>query len=372
MELFDCRKELTKDKRRSCRKSAITKVKNEWIKRLSFGPKKKENYLTNIWLSIFAVNIRNIPNPYWIYNQINSIQEYQFKNYEDLIFSQIRNPGFLAYLNAFRNKKDNPNENLGRELLELYTLGVGNFSEEDVKNTALVLTGLMLDKNNNVKVSEKLRYRGETTILGKSKIFDLKSLIKLLVYHPKTAENISKRFCNYLLGEEVTTNEINQVIKNFKESNLDLKTLYSSLLNNEKYLKAKEFGTRLIDPITLVTKSIFLIGSNHQNNYIIGSKILSLMGQPLFEPPNPAGWPYGEGWISSSRNSNRRKGLRMLLRDEEIWDTRKTPNYLKKSLVPFKPLYLTLPCESNKENIAKLFADPSWNFSGPIDLNFKI
>ena len=94
------------------------------------------------------------------------------------------------------------------------------------------------------------------------------------------------------------------------------------------------------------------------------------MGQPLFEPPNPSGWPFGEGWISSSRNLNRRKGVKMLIRDEEIWDSRKTPNYLQKSLVPFGPINFNLPSKPTRENITKLLTDPSWNFEGPIDLKF--
>ena len=85
-------------------------------------------------------------NPHWIIKQINSIKNYQFTNYEKLLYSQLSNPGLLSYFNAFRTKENDLNENLGRELLELYTVGEGNFSEEDVQNTSLVLTGLILDK----------------------------------------------------------------------------------------------------------------------------------------------------------------------------------------------------------------------------------
>ena len=94
------------------------------------------------------------------------------------------------------------------------------------------------------------------------------------------------------------------------------------------------------------------------------------MGQPLFEPHSPEGWPFGQGWITSSRILNRKEGVKRLIADEEIWETRNTPKILSRDLVPFMPFNLSLPAEPTRENITKLITDPSWNFSGPIDLNF--
>ncbi len=368
MKEKDCRNQKSKEEKKICKSLSLKNTKLKWLHKLTYGSYK--NQLINIWLSIFAVNARKLSNPYWVLQQIKSINDLQFSNYEKLIFSQITNPGLLTYLNAFRNKKNNPNENLGRELLELYTVGEGNFSEDDVKNTSLALTGLFLGKNDTTYISKKFKFQGETLILGKKDNFTLKSLINWLVQQPSTAENISKRFCNYLLGEKVETKDISEVIKDFQASNLDLKVLYSSLSKNKKYLRCQKYGTRLIDPISLVTKSIALIGSKHQNNYEIGIRILKLMGQPFLEVPNPEGWPFGEEWISTSRNFYRKKGLTMLLSDEEIWDTRNTPAFLSEDLVPFEPFNINLPAETTRENIAKLFTDPSWNFNEPINLNF--
>ena len=370
MDKKDCKKEIDIKKRRSCKKLSLDLTKREWLEKLTYSKFQDKYLLVNIWLSIFAVNARGLINPHWILDQIKSIEDWQYSSYENLLYSQITNPALLFYLNAFKNKKNNPNENLGRELLELYTVGEGNFTESDVKNISLALTGLILDKENNIKLSKKFNFQGETIIFGKKKKFTLRSLIRWLVKQPSTAENVAIRFSNYLLGDEIDKREIDKVIKDFKESNLDLKTLYRSLLRNDRYIKTKKFGSLLIDPITLVSKSISLIGSKHQNNYEIGTRILRQMGQPLFEPSSPEGWPFGNGWITSSRILNRKKGLRRLIADEEIWETRNTPNILSRDLVPFMPLNLSLPATPTRENITKLFTDPSWNFSGPIDINF--
>ena len=142
--LNDCRKEKTKAEKLNCKRSSLRDTKTYWLKDLTYGPNKKAIFLANIWLSIFAVNARSFLNPHWIIKQINSIKNYQFSNYEKLLYSQLTNPGLLSYFNAFRTKENDLNENLGRELLELYTVGEGNFSEEDVQNTSLVLTGLIL------------------------------------------------------------------------------------------------------------------------------------------------------------------------------------------------------------------------------------
>ena len=137
--------------------------------------------------------------------------------------------------------------------MELYTVGEGNFSEEDVKNTALVLTGLTLDNENNVIQSAKLHFKGETKILGKKKFFNLKSLVNWLVQQPSTAENIVKRFGNYLIGDDIKKKDILKVIEDFEASNLELKVLYKSFVNNERYINCQVLGSRLLDPCLLYT-----------------------------------------------------------------------------------------------------------------------
>jgi hypothetical protein len=94
------------------------------------------------------------------------------------------------------------------------------------------------------------------------------------------------------------------------------------------------------------------------------------MGQKFLEPPNPKGWPFGDKWLNGSRIFYRKKGLRMLIADEEIWDTRNTPDLLSRDLVPFEPLNISLPAIPTRENISALITDPAWNFSSPIDLIF--
>ena len=364
----DCRKEKTKEEKIACKRLSLSNTKDDWLRKLTYGANQKKNLLADIWLCIFAVNARSLLNPHWILEQINAIKIFQFTNYEDLLYSQLTTPGLISYFNGFRTTENNLNENLGRELLELYTVGEGNFSEDDVKNTALVLTGLILDKENNIRQSAKLHFKGETKILGKKKSFDLKNLVKWLVQQPSTAENVVKRFGNYLIGGNIKHEDILPVIEDFKNSNLNLKILYESFARNEQYKSSQSFGSRLLDPCSLVSRTISLIGRRHPNNFKIGVKILTKMGQRFLEPPNPKGWPFGDNWITSSRIFYRKKGLRMLLADEEIWETRNTPKLLGKELVPFNPFNISLPAAPTRENISALITDPAWNFSRPIDL----
>ena len=187
---------------------------------------------------------------------------------------------------------------------------------------------------------------------------------------PTTAENLAKRFGNYLIGEDIKTETISNIIEDFKDNNLQLKVLYKGFTSSEPYLNCAKYGSRLLDPCSLVSKTISLIGSQHPNNFNIGSKILTQMGQRLLEPPNPKGWPFGDEWLSSARIYYRKKGLIKLIADEEIWDTRNRSELLRSELVAFEPLNISLPAEPTRENISALITDPSWNFDGPIDLIF--
>ena len=114
---------------------------------------------------------------------------------------------------------------------------------------------------------------------------------------PTTAENVAKRFGNYLIGEDVKTENISKIIKDFETVTYN-QVLYKGFKSSEQYLNCAKYGSRLLDPCSLVSKTISLIGSQHPNNFSIGLKILTQMGQRLLEPQIPR-WPFGDEWLSS-------------------------------------------------------------------------
>ena len=143
---IDCR-QLKQPEKGSCRRAQAKELKIEWLKRLTFSSDKYSAELVQLWMGIFAVDWRILPNPSWISRQIKTIESLQFSSYPNLLAGVLKNPAILQSLSAFKNDKDNPNENLGREVLELYSVGEGNYTEKDVQQVALALTGYRLNSD---------------------------------------------------------------------------------------------------------------------------------------------------------------------------------------------------------------------------------
>ncbi len=365
---LDCRKIQNRLERTRCKQNAGRELSKSWIKRLAFGPDKSNAELVQVWLGIFAVNWRELPNPSWLNRQIGTIEKFQFGTYPELLGNILKEPAILHSLNGFQNHRKNPNENLGREVLELFSIGEGNYSEEDVKQVALALTGFRLNKNNEVVIVPRRNDPGPHKILGKKANFDVFSLATWLGQQPSTSTYISKRIWRRWIGIDPSQERLNEFATNWYMNDLSLPWLYTNLPKQPEAIQCAELGLRFLDPINVVARSLKLLGSQHSSAFQLAFSIQSLMGQPPFAPPSVKGWPYGEQWITSRWMAARKRGLLRLLADEEVWDSRSLPLELKSDLVPFPPINLKLPAKPSRENIALLFSDPSWQFSGPIKI----
>ena len=360
---FNCLGIKDNSERSRCRRESATKLGKDWLNRLAFGPDQDIAELIQLWLSIFAVNWRTLPNPYWLNQQIQTIERCQFKTYPELLAALLEDPAIIHSLNGFSNHRRNPNENLARELLELYSLGEGAYSEVDVQQTALALTGYRLNDENQVFISPRRHATGTQVILGKQADFDARSLAMWLGKQPSLATHITHRVWNRWIGVGPSSNNLKEMAKQWVQNNLSLPWLYSNLSKHPEAKRCSELGLRLLDPIHLIARSLKLIGSRHPNALDIALSIQSSMGQPSFQPPTVKGWPYGEGWLLSRLITPRKNALLRLLGDEEVWDSRSLPTQLDASLVPFPPLNLSLPAVPTRENIGLLFSDPSWQFA---------
>lgn len=125
-------------------------------------------------------------------------------------------------------------------------------------------------------------------------------------------------------------------------------------------MAASRSATRLAPPITVVSRSLALLGSRHPDSLRIGLQHLPRMGQAPFEPPSVKGWPVNEGWLNLRWLQARRRGLQALLSDSEVWASNRLPDRLDPDLTAIAPLTLRLPAEASRENLARLWSDPVW------------
>lgn len=358
--LSNC-KALPQDKRRSCRRQQSKDLQLGWLDELgASGQKGKEAWQVQLWLGIFPIHRRQLGNPALLHNTVGTIRSHLGSTYGQMLQSMLLDPALQISLNGPSNHRKKPNENLARELLELFSLGEGNYSEADVKEASRALTGYRLGSNGQMALKHRRHDPGPHTILGRTDSFDATKLADWLTKQPATARHVTRRVWRRCIGTDPSPTHLEAIASAWRDVDLSLPWLMQALAESPEAEQSKRQGLRLVDPLELVIRSLQLLDSPHPDALAISLRGLRAMGQAPFEPPSVKGWPVNEEWLNLRWLQARRRTLQKLLADEEVWDTRQLPKTLATSLTDLPPLALALPTAADRDSVAALFADPIW------------
>ena len=260
------------------------------------------------WHGHFASRVQN---PRFNKQLLNTIRKNALGNFKDLLFEVSQSPAMLNFLNNQQNKKDHPNENFAREVMELFTMGRGNYTEKDVREGARAFTGWSYDKEGNFKERKNLHDEGSKTFLGKTGNFDGNDVLNMILEQKTTAQFITTKIYKFFVNEKVDQDIVNTLSTNFYHSGYDIKKLMTEIFSSTWFYDQKNIGNRIKSPVELMAGIMRILPMHIQNpeNLIVYQKLL---GQMLLYPPNVAGWPNGKSWIDSST-------LMLRLQVPQIW-----------------------------------------------------
>jgi uncharacterized protein (DUF1800 family) len=312
---------------------------------------------------VFPVSWRQLPDVCLLERQIATIRRHLGGSYRELLTARLLDPALQISLNGPANHRRKPNENLARELLELFALREGNCREADVRETACALTGYRLTGQGELTLAPRRHDAGAKTILGRTAAFDAVSLAAWLCEQPATARWIAGRLWRQLIGSAPPPQRIAALAAQWQRKKLALPWLMTALQQSPEAKKSREHGLRLADPLELVARTLRLLGSRHPDALAIGVRAAAAMGQPPFEPPNVKGWPANEAWLQLGWVQARRRSLQALLNNEEVWQSRTLGSELAATLTPIPPLTLRLPAAASRTAVGELLADPVWQLA---------
>ncbi|UCA59697.1 DUF1800 domain-containing protein [Chryseobacterium rhizoplanae] len=260
------------------------------------------------WHGHFASRVLN---PKFNRQLLNTIRKNALGNFKDLLFEVSQSPAMLNFLNNQQNKKDHPNENFAREVMELFTMGRGNYTEKDVREGARAFTGWSYDKEGNFKERKNQHDEGIKTFLGKTGNFNGADALNIILEQKATAKFITAKIYKFFVNENVDQNIVNSLSNSFYNSGYDIKKLMTDIFTSSWFYDQKNIGNRIKSPIELMAGMMRILPMQIQNpeNLIVYQKLL---GQMLLYPPNVAGWPNGRSWIDSST-------LMLRLQVPQIW-----------------------------------------------------
>ena len=291
-----------KDRReikRSLKKSDRKKMIEWWHREILSSDNALQEKMVVFWHSHFAAQPGKVLIPYMVeQNQI--FRKNALGSFKDLLYEVMHNPTIHQFLDNTKNTAKKPNENLARELLELYTMGEGDhYSEDDIKNLAKALSGISDDYNTKkTKVNYKRKDNSFITLFGYTGTIGMDKAIELILDHPNTSKFITLKLWREFVSSDPSSDKLNQLSRLFHKSNYDIKILVSEILNSTEFWNEKNRNNMIKSPFDLIVSSKIIIDFPSSDLLNLPAK-MQKSGQKLFEPPDVNGWLGGRRWINS-------------------------------------------------------------------------
>jgi len=321
-----------RQKRQRADRKQIAEMEQWWLRRLVSTPRPLQEKLTLFWHGHFATGYRTIENSYHMYMQNIMFRNNAMGNFkEDLVRGIIHDPAMIKYLNNNQNRKQAPNENLARELMELFTLGEGvGYSEDDIKEGARTLTGYTVE-DDEFLFNSRQHDSGTKKIFGRSGNFNGDDFVNLIFTRPSAStfvvEKLYRFFVNDLPHGETTESKsyIRLLSKVFKRKDWNIKPILETMFLSEHFYADKNRNAIIKSPLQLIVQATRTLNPPQRKKMAQNLAVASdIMGQRLFAPPSVKGWDGGRSWINTSTMFMRQNTLLYLLTGQrpggKAWD----------------------------------------------------
>ena len=314
---------LSTEQKKAMAKQSREDIKNlnlRWMDEMINSEAQFREKMSLFWHGHFSCRVINI-----LFQQqlLDIIRTNAFGNFGDLLRAVSKSPSMLQFLNNQQNRKQKPNENFAREVMELFTMGRGNYSENDVKEAARAFTGWGFNLQSEFVFRANQHDTGSKTFLGRTGNFDGDDIIDILLEQKQTAIYITRKIYRYFVNDIVDEKKVEWLANRFYAGGYDIKKLMEDIFTSDWFYEEKNIGTKIKSPIELLVGIQRFLPMKIENN---ASQLLfqRALGQILFYPPNVAGWPGGKSWIDSST-------LMLRLRIPQIFTANEAINIRPKS-----------------------------------------
>lgn len=288
-----------------------------WLREMLAAPSPLSERMTLFWHNHFVSSQQKVHYSQLMYRQNVLLRRHALGNFGTLLHAVSKDPAMVIYLDNASNRKEAPNENFGREVMELFTLGEGHYTEQDIKEAARAFTGWSIEGDTG-----EFRWRpgmhddGMKTVLGRSGNFDGDAILDILLAQSACAEYIVAKLWREFVSPNPEPTEVRRIAQRFRDSRYDIKTALRELFLSPAFWDDNNRATLVKSPVEMV------IGALKQFQFTYDDPLpftfaLAQTGQNLFNPPNVKGWPGGDAWINSSTLLARKAVLERLFRAVE-------------------------------------------------------
>jgi uncharacterized protein (DUF1800 family) len=289
-----------------------------WLTEMLVTPSPLTEKMTLFWHNHFVSSQQKVRSPQLMYRQNVLLRRHAVGNFGALLHAISRDPAMVIYLDSASNRKGQPNENFAREVMELFTVGEGNYTERDVKEAARAFTGWGIDPDTGQFVFRRRAHDdGVKTVLGHTGDLDGDAVLDILLSKPQTAELIVSKLWREFVSPAPDAGEVRRIAGILRDSGYEIRPALRALLTTDAFYAPGNRAVLIKSPVELVVGTLrqFSFTTGEPLPFVLG---VAVLGQNLFSPPNVKGWPGGEMWINSTTLLARKALLDRLFRVEEM------------------------------------------------------
>lgn len=334
-------------------RALIRDFNTAWINRLLNPSELLRERMTLFWANHFVVRDNRID---FVQEYNNTLRKYALGNFGEFVKAISKQAAMLKYLNNKQNRKQSPNENFARELMELFTLGKGHYSEQDIKESARAFTGYYHNLKGEFVLRQRQHDNTSKMFLGKTGNFDGDDIIDIILNQRQCARFISEKIYRYFVNDTINNEHVEEMTNVFFKD-YNIKTLMYHVFNSGWFYNEENIGSKIKSPIDYLVGMQKVVPMTFKKKNALYALQKSL-GQILLFPPNVAGWKGGKNWIDSNTILLRLRFASLLLNDTHI-SVKKTEDF-------GDPLSEFIKQKGKKYNFFKSTAD--WS---TFNLNYK-
>ena len=272
-------------------------VASYWYYRMLNTPRPMQERIALFWHNRFATGAGKVENGRLMHEQVQTFRRLGLGSFRELAVAMGRDPAMLIWLDGQFNRKGKPNENYAREVMELFTLGIGNYSEKDVQELARAFTGWKVE-NEQAVFDEKRFDDGEKNILGQHRNFNSESAVDLLLSQPAASKHLSRNLLIEFVHPEPTDEQVDHYAKRLVSCDWNVKPVVREMITSRLFFSDWAYRSRIKGPVELAVGAGLAMGGKVNADFL--REQCSRLGQNLLYPPNVKGWPGDKVWINAN------------------------------------------------------------------------
>ncbi len=268
-----------------------------WLLRMAYTARPLEEKFTLFWHGLLTSSLTRAPAPLML-GQNRFLREHALADYRTILKGIARDPAMMRWLDISGSVRGRPNENYARELMELFTLGVGNYTEQDVREAARAFTGYTVDRDGRVTFNRSRHDDGPKTVLGRTGHWGPDDIVDIILDQPAAATFLAGKLLRFFVRPDPSPAAVEEVARTLRETGYSVKAAVRKVFNLPEFRSPGAYRALVKSPAEYAAGAIRGLGAETDGAGL--PALVGQMGQTLFNPPNVAGWPGGPAWLNTA------------------------------------------------------------------------